>query len=63
MHRVCAHCASVGQERLGYCHECSGPVCEKCGNIQHIAGETRVYHDLCLKDSQDSGFSMIKFVR
>ena len=60
---ICAHCGAEGALRIGYCHECGGPVCEKCGNSHFVSGERRVLHDFCLKDSQSPGFSMIKFVK
>jgi len=63
MHRICAHCGSEGQQRLGYCKECEGPVCERCGNTQIIRGERTVMHDSCLKFGEGSSFTMIKFVR
>ncbi len=60
--RICAYCGSVGQERLGFCGVCGLPVCEQCGNVQHIRGETKPIHDACLRSGEGSGFSMIKFV-
>lgn len=63
LHKMCAHCGSIGERRIGYCHSCEGPVCEKCGNSHITRGQERVLHDSCLKDSGDSSFSMIKFVR
>ena len=62
-HRMCSHCGSEGARRIGFCHECGGPVCEKCGNVQHTQGETYVMHDSCLKFGESSSFSMIKFVK
>jgi len=61
--RFCAHCGAEGEMRIGICAECGAPVCAKCGNIQHVGGERKPMHDLCLKHSEDSGFSMIKFVK
>lgn len=63
LHRMCVHCGAEGARRLGRCHECGDTVCEKCGNTQHVLGESRVLHDFCLKESQSAGFSMIKFVK
>lgn len=61
---MCSHCGAVGEERLGFCDECEGPVCSRCGNVQYIAGQRKILHDICLKHGEkDSGFSMIKFVR
>lgn len=60
--RFCAHCGAVGAVRIGTCSVCTQGVCEKCGNIQHIKGEIKIIHDVCLKESGDS-FSMIKFVK
>lgn len=61
--RICAHCGAEGEPRLGFCDQCEAPVCAKCGNIQYVSGERKVLHDICLKYGEDSGFSMIKFVR
>jgi len=64
LRKFCAHCGSEGEPRLGYCDECGGPVCSKCGNVQHVSGETKVMHDMCLKHGDTGGgFSMIKFVK
>jgi len=41
---------------------CKDPVCDKCGNIQHIQGKCCPIHDKCLSESSDS-FSMIKFIK
>lgn len=60
--QLCPHCGSFGARRLGSCKVCRFPVCEKCGNVQHIKGERRAVHDVCLRDSGDA-FSMIKFVK
>jgi hypothetical protein len=38
-------------------------VCAKCGNTQHVKGEHKVMHDICLKHGESSNFSMIKFVK
>ncbi len=63
LRRFCAHCGAQGEPRLGFCSECGGPVCAKCGNTQHVMGEHKVMHDLCLKQGEGSNFSMIKFVK
>jgi len=63
LRRFCAHCGSQNEPRLGFCAECGGPVCAKCGNVQHVHGESKVMHDMCLKHGESSGFSMIKFVK
>ena len=60
--RFCSHCGAVGAKRIGMCNVCNLPACEKCGNIQHVKGETEIIHDECLHHSGDS-FSMIKFVK
>ena len=62
-HRFCAHCGAQGEPRLGFCSECGGPVCSRCGNTQHVMGEHKVMHDTCLKHGESSSFSMIKFVK
>lgn len=61
--RVCSHCGAKGAVRLGYCDVCEGPVCDHCGNTQHILGEKRVIHDSCLRDAGDGMFKMIRFIR
>lgn len=61
--RICSHCGSVGEERLGHCDECGLPVCVKCGNVHYVRGERKVLHDDCLKDNPGAHFSMIKFVK
>lgn len=58
----CTYCGSQSSRRLGLCGVCGRSVCEKCGNTQHIKGERRITHDECLR-KDDSGFSMIKFVK
>ena len=63
LYKICVHCGAEGALRLGRCHECGDAVCEKCGNTQHVLGESRVLHDFCLKQSESSCFSMIKFVK
>jgi hypothetical protein len=62
MDTMCMHCGAVDPARLGRCSVCGFAVCSKCGNIQHSRGEKRATHDTCLKDD-DSGFSMIRFVK
>lgn len=62
MSRMCRHCGAIDAPKLGQCVVCDLAVCEKCGNVQHTHGERRVIHDACLKED-DSGFTMIKFVR
>lgn len=59
---MCHTCGAFDTRRLGPCVVCTGPVCEKCGNVQHIKGEHRVVHNSCL-DKEDHGFTMIKFVK
>ncbi len=63
LHKFCAHCGAQGEPRLGFCAECGGPVCSRCGNTQHVMGEHKVMHDSCLKLGECSSFSMIKFVK
>ncbi|MGB4592369.1 MAG: hypothetical protein WBI63_01155 [Coriobacteriia bacterium] len=63
LHRICSHCGAVGEPRLGFCDECGGPVCAKCGNNQLARGQHRVLHDMCLKHGEGSSFTMIKFVK
>ncbi|MDZ4064587.1 MAG: hypothetical protein U1E22_07965 [Coriobacteriia bacterium] len=60
--RFCPHCGAIGARRLGHCKVCKLAVCERCGNIQHVQGETEIVHNECLKNSGGS-FSMIKFVK
>jgi len=60
--RMCRHCGAVEAARLGECVVCGLAVCDKCGNIQHTGGQRRVIHDSCLSED-DSGFTMIKFVK
>jgi len=62
LHRMCRHCGAMDSRKLGVCSVCGLAVCEKCGDIQHSMGEKRILHHTCLKED-DSGFSMIKFVR
>ncbi|HEX9094272.1 MAG TPA: hypothetical protein VF902_09850 [Coriobacteriia bacterium] len=62
LERMCRHCGAVDTRRIGYCSVCGMAVCEKCGNLQHVRGEKRATHNACLKED-DSGFSMIKFVK
>jgi hypothetical protein len=59
--RYCHHCGALDAPKLGRCVVCYLPVCDKCGNVQHVHGERRVIHDACLADDEKS-FSMIKFV-
>ncbi|MCE5203036.1 MAG: hypothetical protein ABFC80_02590 [Coriobacteriales bacterium] len=61
--KMCAHCGAVGEPRLGYCDECGGPVCARCGNVQLSLGKQKVLHDMCLKHGENTSFSMIRFVR
>jgi len=61
--RICPHCGSVGERRLGRCNVCGDLVCSRCGNVQHVRGEEKVMHDRCLRESQSSDFSMIRFVK
>lgn len=61
--KFCGHCGAIGEPRLGYCDICGAPVCARCGNIQHVRGERKVAHDQCLRESEDAGFSMIRFVK
>jgi hypothetical protein len=63
LRKVCAHCGTSGEPRLGFCDHCEAPVCARCGNIQYISGERKVLHDTCLKQGDGSGFSMIRIVR
>jgi hypothetical protein len=63
IHKICVHCGAEGSLRLGRCHECGEPVCEKCGNSHFVSGERRVLHDFCLRTSGSPGFSMIKFIK
>ncbi|KAF0207837.1 MAG: hypothetical protein FD171_1482 [Actinobacteria bacterium] len=63
LNKFCAHCGAQGEPRLGFCSECGGPVCSRCGNTQHVMGEHKVMHDTCLKHGEGSSFSMIKFVK
>ncbi len=60
--RLCRHCGAVDTRRLGECNVCGLTVCDQCGNTQHSHGERRVTHNACLKEDE-SGFSMIRFVR
>jgi hypothetical protein len=60
--RLCRHCGAVDSRRIGQCVVCGLAVCERCGNVQHTHGERRIIHDSCLH-KDDSGFTMIKFVR
>jgi hypothetical protein len=60
---MCRHCGAVAAPHLGRCAVCGFDVCAKCGNVQHVRGDKRVTHDTCLKDDDESGFSMIKFVK
>ena len=62
LERMCRHCGAVDTLRLGHCSVCGMVVCDRCGNVQHVRGEKRVTHNSCLKED-DSGFSMIKFVK
>jgi hypothetical protein len=59
---MCMHCGAVGSTPIGRCSVCGFAVCTRCGNVQHSHGEKRSTHDSCLKDD-DSGFSMIRFVK
>ncbi|MDZ4170106.1 MAG: hypothetical protein U1E26_10730 [Coriobacteriia bacterium] len=59
---LCPHCGAIDSRRLGDCSVCHKLVCERCGNIQFIGGERRVTHHECLK-KEDTGFTMIKFVK
>jgi hypothetical protein len=63
MVRFCLHCGATKALRLGDCSVCHEMVCEHCGNTQFSKGVRSVAHDQCLKKSDDSGFSMIKFVK
>jgi hypothetical protein len=60
--KMCLHCGAVGSTLLGRCSVCGFSVCARCGNIQHSLGEKRPTHDSCLRDD-DTGFSMIRFVK
>ena len=60
--RYCPHCGATAARRLGHCKVCGLAVCELCGNIQHVHGDTEVVHNECLHKTGDS-FTMIKFVR
>jgi hypothetical protein len=60
--RRCAHCGAVDSHKFGTCTVCYLPVCERCGNIQHVQGERRPIHNSCLAEG-DHGFTMIKFVK
>ncbi len=62
LHSMCTHCGSLGAQRIGFCAVCDTPVCEKCGNTQITLTERKVMHDSCLRDSQKTVFSLIKFV-
>ncbi len=61
--RYCFHCGAPNVRRLGTCKVCDEAVCERCGNTQHVKGECFVVHDACQRKDDDSGFSMIKFVK
>lgn len=61
--RLCAHCGTLGERRLGHCAVCGEPVCAACGNIQYVRGERKAIHDACLGAAEAPGFSMIKFVK
>jgi hypothetical protein len=60
--RLCRHCGAVDARKLGQCVVCELAVCERCGNVQHNRGERKVIHDACLAHD-DSGFTMIRFVK
>lgn len=60
--RLCRHCGAVDARRLGQCVVCELAVCERCGNVQYNHGERKVIHDACLAQD-DSGFTMIRFVK
>ena len=60
--RTCKYCGAEDVERLGPCSVCGQLVCEKCGCWQHSMGEKRPTHNKCVH-TDDSGFSMIKFVK
>jgi hypothetical protein len=59
----CFHCGAQHVTRLGTCRVCKEAVCERCGNTHWVQGERRVLHDACRDKDDDSGFSMIKFVK
>jgi hypothetical protein len=56
------HCHTEKVRHLGRCNVCDRDVCDRCGNVQYVGGARRVTHDDCVH-KEESGFTMIKFVR
>ena len=60
--RMCLYCGAETTHHLGVCKFCGVGVCHKCGNLQVSKGEHFAAHDACLRQN-DTGFSMIKFIK